>query len=228
MIADNTPSADGEWQSTRAKNLCYRGPRLVTGADIVRISRTIALEPWHFTQAAPAAANDPTGVVLDNARRRVNVRLANAAHGCVFHVVTLEGTGRCGLGELAPLSCRMFPTVPGRTDRDGVPEGEEETSGGTDAVQDAAREKGEIGDGEEGGDDSVLGMAGRPLGAEGLARAERRWAADRDQWFEIVSHWNALAGKTDDPLGIEDFQRYLLEAHAAREAGGPWPEEVVA
>ncbi|RCG21194.1 hypothetical protein DTL70_17105 [Streptomyces diacarni] len=230
MIADSTRSADGEWQSTRAKNLCYRGPRLVTGADIVRISRTLALEPWHFTQAAPAAANDPTGVVLDNARRRVNVRLANAAHGCVFHVVTLEGTGRCGLGELAPLSCRMFPAVPGRADRDGTaeadrdgaPEGEEKAAGGTDAVQDA------VGDEGEGGDGSALGLPGRPLDAEGLARAERRWAADRDQWFEIVAHWNALAEKTDDPPGVEDFQRYLLEAHAACEAGAPWPEEVVA
>ncbi|MEU2731465.1 hypothetical protein ABZ650_27455 [Streptomyces griseoviridis] len=208
MTADSTPGADGAWQSTRAKRLCYRGPRLVTGADLVRIARTLALEPWHFTQTAPAAANDPTGVVLDNARRRVNVRIANAAHGCVFHVLTLEGTGRCGLGELAPVSCRMYPAVPG--------EGARDTEG---ARADDA------GDGDR--DDDGPGTVGRPLDATGLARAERGWAADRDHWFETVRRWNALTKDPEDPPGIEDFQRYLLEAHAARELGAPWPEEVV-
>ncbi|NSC24339.1 hypothetical protein FM076_25590 [Streptomyces albus subsp. chlorinus] len=243
MTADSTPSTDGEWQSTRAKKLCYRGPRLVTGADIVRISRTLALEPWHFTQTAPAAANDPTGVVLDNARRRVNVRIANAAGGCVFQVLTLEGTGRCGLGEVAPLSCRMFPTVPGRAagqeghgggdegDAGGEghegpegasdAEGEQGTADGTGIVPDGAYDGG-------GGEGSGPGLPGHPLGAEGLVWAERRWAADRDHWFETVARWNALAAKAEEPPGIEDFQRYLLEAHAAREAGTPWPEEVVA
>ncbi|MDJ1134902.1 YkgJ family cysteine cluster protein [Streptomyces iconiensis] len=219
--ADSTPGVDGQWQSSRAKGLCYRGPRVVTGADIVRISRTLALEPWHFTQTAPAAANDPTGVVLDNARRRVNVRIANAAHGCVFHILTSEGTGRCGLGELAPLSCRMFPTVPGRgTGHDGAPGPEEDGEGNG--------EENGAGDEAAGGDHGGPGAPGRPLDAAGLAWAERRWAADRDQWFETVARWNALAEDADEPPGVEDFQRYLLEAHAAREAGAPWPEEVVA
>ena len=113
LTVDSIAGPEAQWQTLRAKGLCYRGPRYVTGADLVRIARTLALEPWHFTQTAPAAANDPTGVVLDNARRRVNLRVANAAHGCVFHIRTLAGTGRCGLGELAPVSCRMFPSLPG-------------------------------------------------------------------------------------------------------------------
>ncbi|MEW2456544.1 hypothetical protein [Streptomyces albus] len=224
MTADSTPSTDGEWQSLRAKKLCYRGPRLVTGADIVRISRTLALESWHFTQTAPAAANDPTGVVLDNARRRVNVRIANAAHGCVFHVRTLEGTGRCGLGELAPVSCRMFPAVPGRTTGvggDGATDAA--ADGGEDVLQDDAAQDDAAGD----AGDSAPGRPGYPLDAAGLAWAERRWAADRDHWFETVARWNALVEKAEESPGIVDFQRYLLEAQAAREAGTPWPEEVV-
>ncbi|WP_428934090.1 hypothetical protein [Streptomyces sp. ACT015] len=212
MTADSTPGADGAWQSTRAERLCYRGPRLVTGADIVRISRTLALEPWHFVQTAPAAANDPTGVVLDNARRRVNVRIANAAHGCVFHVLTLEGTGRCGLGELAPVSCRMYPAVPGRDDE-------------ADAADAGAGREHPTGAEPE---DEGPGTVGRPLDAAGLARARRDWVADRDHWFETVRRWNELDKGPGDPPGIEDFQRYLLEAHAARETGAPWPEEVVA
>lgn len=207
MTADSAPGADGAWQSSRAKDLCYRGPRLVTGADIVRISRTLALEPTHFTQTAPAAANDPTGVVLDNARRLVNLRIANAAHGCVFHVRTLEGTGRCGLGELAPLACRMYPVAP-RTDGDASPLGAEDMPRGN-------------------ADDGEPGRPGRPLDTDGLAWVERRWAADRDHWFEIVAHWNDLPKDVGDPPDVEDFQHYLLEAHAAREAGSPWPEEVV-
>ncbi|MFJ6104383.1 hypothetical protein ACIQHY_25675 [Streptomyces sp. NPDC092359] len=205
---DTVAGADGAWQSARAKGLCYRGPRMVTGADIVRIARTLALEPAHFTQTAPAAANDPTGVVLDNARRRVNLRIANAAHGCVFHVRTLEGTGRCGLGELAPVVCRMHPAVPGPESGASPPDAEGTPDG--DAEQDGP------------------GTPGRPLDAAGLARAERRWAADRDHWFETVARWNALSKDVEDPPGIEDFQHYLLEAHAARETGAPWPEEAVA
>ncbi|MGW1561916.1 hypothetical protein ACWCQ1_36090 [Streptomyces sp. NPDC002144] len=30
---------------------------MVTGADIVRVSPPLALEPWHLTQTAPAAAD---------------------------------------------------------------------------------------------------------------------------------------------------------------------------
>lgn len=198
---DNPPGADAVWQSSRAKRLCLRGPRYVTGTDLVRIARTLALEPWHFTQTAPAAADDPTGVVLDNARRRVNLRVANAAHGCVFHIRTLEGTGRCGLGELAPVSCRMFPALPGRP----APEADGE----------GAREDRERG-------------PGRPLDEEQLAEAEREWVADRDHWFEVVARWNALAADAETPPDAQDFQRYLLEAQGAREAGTPWPEDVVA
>ncbi|GAA2328084.1 hypothetical protein GCM10010246_07840 [Streptomyces cuspidosporus] len=191
MTVDSIAGPEAQWQTSRAKALCYRGPRYVTGADLVRIARTLALEPWHFTQTAPAAANDPTGVVLDNARRRVNLRVANAAHGCVFHIRTLEGTGRCGLGELAPVSCRMFPSVPG-------------------------------------GKAEPAGEGGHRLDEEELAAAERQWIADRDHWFELVARWNTLAEKAETPPDVEDFQRYLLEAQAAREAGTPWPEDVVA
>ncbi|MFF3244652.1 hypothetical protein ACFYWY_13155 [Streptomyces sp. NPDC002870] len=90
-----------------------RRARYVTGADIVRISRAPALEPWHFTATAPAAAGDPTGIVLAEGRRRVSLRLANASAGCVFLIRTASGSGHCGLGDLAPVSCRIFPVEPG-------------------------------------------------------------------------------------------------------------------
>jgi len=172
-----------------------RGARYVTGADIVRIARTLALEPWHFTQTAPAAADDPTGIVVDEGRRRVNLRLANAAHGCVFLVRTLSGVGRCGLGDLAPAACRVFPADP---------------------AADAPAALREPKDSAE------------PELDQQLAEALRGWAADRDHWYEVIARWNAQAANSGGTYGLEDFQRYLLEAQAAREAGAEWPEEVAA
>lgn len=147
---------------TRADTRCVRGASDVTSADIIKISRTLALEPWHFTQTSPSGADDPAGIVLDSGRRRVALGLATAAHGCVFLVRTLSGEGLCGLGELAPVSCR-----------------------------------------------------------HGAAEPE-----DMAHWQETIARWNAMS--KDDGLTVEEFQRYMLEAEAAREDGAPWPEEVSA
>jgi hypothetical protein len=169
---------DAEWQTRRADTRCTRGAHHVTGADIIRISRTLILEPWHFTQTAPAAADDPTGIVVDGGRRRVRLSLANAAHGCVFLVRTPSGAGRCGLGDAAPISCRHF-------------------SAGAD----------------------------KDAPANGRASKERE-QADQDHWREDVARWNVLAAKPDFASGIEDFQRYLLEAEYTRDAGLKWPEDI--
>jgi len=199
LVSESTPNTRAEWQSCRADSRCARGARYVTGADIVRISQTLALEPWHFTETAPAAAGDPTGIVLDGGRRRVNLRLANANHGCIFLVRTLTGAGRCGLGDLAPASCRMFPADPPK----GAKQGCQNDGCG---CQEWAEQR----------------------DSEALAEALRGWVADRDHWYELIRRWNALAAESGDDLSVEDFQRYLLEAQAAREAGEVWPEEVAA
>jgi Fe-S-cluster containining protein len=202
MLSNATPEAQADWHSCRAKDHCSRGARYVTGADIVRISQTLALEPWHFTQTAPAGADDPTGIVLDEGRRRVKLRLANAAHGCVFLVRTPSGTGRCGLGDHAPIACRVFPTDISASRASGE-HGEEPGPGGTELTE------------------TDLDQGAR-------AAARREWAADRDHWYEAISRWNAIAAASGGAAGIEDFQRYLLEAQSARKIGAGWPEEVAA
>jgi Fe-S-cluster containining protein len=201
LLSKATQAAQGDWQSCRADDRCSRGARYVTGADIVRISQTLALEPWHFTQTAPAGANDRTGIVVDEGRRRVKLMLANAAHGCVFLIRTPDGTGRCGLGDLAPISCRMFPA---------------ELSSGGGAGQ--SRQPGPSG----------KEWTEADLDQDALAEARREWAADRDHWYEVISRWNASAAAAGGARGVEDFQRYLLEAQSARKAGAAWPEEVAA
>lgn len=176
-------TARAAWQACREQNRCSRGLVGVTGADIVRISRTLAVEPRHFTQTAPAAVDDPGGIVVDKGRRRVTLTLASAAHGCVFLVKPAGGASCCGLGDVAPVSCRLFPQDP--------------ATGGQ--------------------------MTERP--DEDLDG----WAADQAHWYETVARWNRqFAAASAAATGIEDFQRYLLEAQAAREAGTEWPEEVTA
>ena len=55
------------------------------------------------------------------------------------------------------------------------------------------------------------------------------WAGDRTYWHETIRRWNRRSGRYgDDPLTVEDFQRYVLEVEAARQAGTTWPEEVSA
>ncbi|MCX4703061.1 hypothetical protein [Streptomyces sp. NBC_01373] len=199
MLADSAPRTRAEWHASRTEHLCTRGARFVTGSDIVRLSRALALEPWHMTQTAPAAADDPTGIVTDGGRRRVNLRLANGPNGCVFLLRTSGGLGHCGLGELAPVSCRSFPAHLA----EGIP---------------PASSKPQVGSRQ---------LTEEDLDQEMLARAKRDWSADRDHWFEVVKRWNALSeeSESDDEPGIRDFQRYLLESHAAREAGTAWPGE---
>ncbi|MFI9584750.1 hypothetical protein ACIHCQ_23560 [Streptomyces sp. NPDC052236] len=192
LTAGSTPGARAEWHASRAENLCTRGARYVTGSDIVRVSRALALEPWHVTQTAPAAADDPTGILTDGGRRRVNLRLANGPQGCLFLLRTSGGLGHCGIGELAPVSCRAFPAQLGE--------------GASPAPRNPA--------------DGAPRLSERDLDQETLAEAKRGWAADRDDWFDVVKRWNALPDESgsDDEPDIRVFQRYLLETYTAREA----------
>jgi hypothetical protein len=210
LTADSAPGARAEWHASRTEHLCTRGSRFVTGRDIVRVSRALALEPWYLTEAAPAAAGDPTGILTDGGRRRVNLRLANGPQGCLFLLRTLRGVGHCGLGELAPVSCRVFPTQLG--------EGASPAS--KEPADEALRSSGQEPEHEPGQESEY----------EKQAEAKRAWAADRDEWFEVVKEWNALpdqsgsrararsAAGSGDESDIRVFQRYLLETYAAREA----------
>ncbi|WP_370626735.1 hypothetical protein [Streptomyces sp. NBRC 110035] len=216
LTTGGAPRTRAEWHAARTENLCTRGARFVTGSDIARISRALALEPWHVTQTAPAAADDPTGIVTDGGRRRVNLRLANGSHGCVFLLRTSGGLGRCGLGDLAPVSCRAYPARLG----DGTAPAPAADAGQTGATTSGATPSG-----------GPRRWTEKDLDQKLLTEVRNDWTADRDHWFEVVKRWNALAAEyegakpADDEPGIRDFQRYLLEAYAAREAGTAWPGE---
>jgi hypothetical protein len=199
------------------KTRCTGGAVDVTGADIVRISRTLALEPWQFTQTAPAAAGEPDGIILDKSRRRVSLTLAMAATGCVFSIWTGSGAGCCGLGDIAPTSCRIFPVDPGDNDL-----ADNDPADNDPADSDPA---------DTGSGSSRPEPEDRAIDHDKLAELVRGWEADRGHWREVIRRWNAMAANSHPAapsLDIEDFQRYLLEAQAAREAATAWPEEVQA
>jgi hypothetical protein len=172
----------------RAKHRCANGAADVTGTDIVRISRTLAVEPWHFTETAPAATDDPAGIVFDKGRRRATLHLANGTHGCLFQIVTVSGESRCGLGDVAPISCRIYPVDPIGEQRSGAT--------GVPAQAPAS-------------DDGYLVELLREVGS------------DREFWHRIIAKWNEFGG-IQQPAApgytMQDFQRYLLEAQAFREA----------
>jgi Fe-S-cluster containining protein len=196
-----TPAARPEWHSCRAKACCSRGARDVNGADIVRISRGLAMEPWHFTQTVPAASDDAAGIVVDRGRRRVGLTLATAAQGCVFLVRSLSGAACCGIGDLAPTSCRAFPADLAASTAAQAPVERRDTGC-------VCREWTES-----------------DLSPEDLAEPMQTWASHRAHWLALIARWNAASAKADG-TSIEDFQRYVLEADESRSAGLPWPEDV--
>ena len=106
--AESAPDARRAWFAAREKARCTKGDFQVTGADIARIARTMLLDPRHFTQTAPAQADDPVGINVHQGRRRVTLGLATSTNGCVFLIRTTGGPCLCGLGSLAPLSCQLF------------------------------------------------------------------------------------------------------------------------
>jgi hypothetical protein len=230
---ETTTAVRAAWQACRAQQRCSRGVVGVTGADIVRISRALAVEPWRFTQTAPAAVADPAGIVLDKGRRRVTLTLANAAQGCVFLLRTAGGASCCGLGALAPTSCRVFPADPTSVGPMSV----DPTSASPESSADPEGSASPEGSDPQRsvGPESGAPVAGHPSGCRCAERTGshqhdlRGWVDDQAHWHETVLRWNRqFADVSAAATGIEDFQRYLLEAQAAREAGVRWPEEVAA
>jgi hypothetical protein len=230
ILVDSLPNARLEWLTRRTETHCVNGPRQVTGADIVRISRTLAVEPWRFTQTAPAALHDRAGIELDKGRRRVTLSLATANNGCLFLIRAGGGSGRCGLGDLAPLCCRIFPADPSSSALGPAGEPTADATGA--ATHEPVGVPTDVPTGgatDRAGDTATAATPPSGLTADELTEQRRVWAADQAHWQEVVARWNALARHNrNEPLTNEDFQRYLLEAQAAREAGTDWPEEVSA
>ncbi len=79
---------------------CCTRPVEITIAELGAISRTLELPPTLFAELSGDSAN-PT------------VLLVRRAGTCVFLLHLATHKRLCGLGPLAPLACRRYPTEPG-------------------------------------------------------------------------------------------------------------------
>jgi len=92
---------------------------IVTGHDLTRIARTIAVAPWSFTTAVAAPEDADDAFALDASPRRWRLALSriqferSASPQCAFLLRLPGGNARCGLGEGRPAACRAFPNEGG-------------------------------------------------------------------------------------------------------------------
>jgi Fe-S-cluster containining protein len=93
---------------------CYHYKVSLTGHDVWRIVKTFDLPSWAFTSYTEAEPDREEGFLLDQSGTRYELVLAKTAEprrhsGCVFLVKTNDGEHRCGLGDLRPDQCRLYP-----------------------------------------------------------------------------------------------------------------------
>lgn len=87
----------------------------VTCRDIVRISTTLQVPPEQFCACVASPSADPQqSFALTGSVQRHLVTLKRRAQGqarrpCLFLLELNSGRRLCGIGELAPSSCQLFP-----------------------------------------------------------------------------------------------------------------------
>ncbi|HET9392480.1 MAG TPA: hypothetical protein VFO29_02985 [Candidatus Rubrimentiphilum sp.] len=164
----------------------------MTGDDLARIARTLAVPPWTFTAALPCGIGEFGAFALDKSDQRfraalVRLRLREEdSPFCTFLVRTPGGAGRCGLGEGRPATCCTFPA---QLVDDEI---QFETSGCT---------------------CDWSGVAGEPGDRDALRLQEEA----RQRYVAVVESWNEYVAQTTQPgtITYEDFCRYLLDTYSS-------------
>jgi Fe-S-cluster containining protein len=104
------------WLGCRDKTCCYAALVVPTGYDAWRIARALDAPPWSFLMYFKSPAPRRDAFALDRSGRRFRLALAKSQMlrreeqpGCTFLIRTRTGEHRCGLGDLRPTGCRVFP-----------------------------------------------------------------------------------------------------------------------
>jgi Fe-S-cluster containining protein len=161
-----------------------------------RISQTLELPPWGFTRYTDAQSSAELSFALDQSERRYKIVLAKQAGdaACVFLWRTPNGHAQCGLGDLRPMACKVYPA----TLIDGI-----------------------LCVGESAGCTCrVWALAHFDLEEE--ERQMRSAEHERAEYALIVRRWNDLVqrGAADRQFSYIEFCNYLLNVYSdrAREA----------
>ena len=99
---------------------CCRSEVGLTGDDVVGIARALQVNPDHFAVLVPAAPGAETraseqlllgrgGEPLRLVLRRRETEPGRGDRVCTFLLELRDGRRLCGLAELAPSACRLFP-----------------------------------------------------------------------------------------------------------------------
>jgi Fe-S-cluster containining protein len=86
----------------------------MTGYDVWQIAKTLDLTSSRFVTYAKASQSNDETFVLDQSGERYELVLQKTTDkrrygGCTFLVSTNDGAHRCGLGELRPCQCTIYP-----------------------------------------------------------------------------------------------------------------------
>jgi hypothetical protein len=188
------------WLSCAAKTCCYTAAVIPTGTDVHRIARALDLPPPSFLVYFETSVPRRDAFALDRSARRFRWMLAknpalslDGRPGCGFLLRTRTGEHRCGLGDLRPVGCRVFPAML----RDGIV-----------SVQPSP-----------GCTCRPWSLADLDTAAErpGLEAGE----ADGERYGEVVSRWNEAVERegAGRPRRFDEYCDYVLDAYDLMEAG---------
>ncbi len=182
-------AAAGICRDCKTRDCCSSEVGL-SGADVVRIARTLQVNPEHFAALAPmvgGAAHGSEQVRLGRSGvpHRLVLRRRETAPGrgdrvCTFLLELRGGRRLCGLAELAPAACRLFPR---------------DVDGGLHTGPGCWRAWTE----EE---------APRNEAATAVAIAERT------RWHAVVATWNARVVEVEGEVDRATFLAHLFTAYA--------------
>lgn len=96
------------------RTCCYHYRVTLTGYDVWRIAKTLDLISSRFVAHTNASQGNDETFVLDRSGERYELVLQKTTDkrrygGCTFLVSTNDGAHRCGLGDLRPCQCALYP-----------------------------------------------------------------------------------------------------------------------
>jgi len=101
--------------SCRDKTCCSYYTVTLTAGDVMRIARAMRLAPEEFVTCVAMPEGEEGGFLLNSEGPRFCCVLARRSLAgaetspCIFLLRLNDGHSLCGLGDLRPAQCRMFP-----------------------------------------------------------------------------------------------------------------------